>query len=240
MPNEISLRKTSLVDYPGRVSSVFFFAGCNLRCPWCHNRDLILGGGKEALVSLDEGLAHLQKRKKVLGGVVLSGGEPCIQDILPSLIAEIKKIPLPVKLDTNGTLPAMLEKLFHREETCPDYIALDLKTAPSRYRELLPPGFAEGNAGNDPGNALAESAALIRASGIPHEYRSLSLPCGFFTEKDLEALAVLADDSPWRFRPFRGGGCLDPAWDGLEASMITAGALAEMARKLGKNATAPE
>ncbi|MCL2374393.1 MAG: anaerobic ribonucleoside-triphosphate reductase activating protein, partial [Treponema sp.] len=154
----ILLRKTSLVDYPGRVSAVCFLPACNLRCPWCHNRELVTGK-VTGLVSAEEALAHIRKRRNVLGGVALSGGEPCLYEALPDLIAEIKEIPLPVKLDTNGTLPAMLEKLFSRIETSPDYIALDLKIAPARYG-----GF---------GDKLIQSAALIRQSGVEHEYRTI-------------------------------------------------------------------
>ena len=247
---KIVLRKTSLADYPGKVSAVLFFPGCSLRCPWCHNRDLVLGKEKEQLVTVDESLAYLKKRRDVLGGAVLSGGEPCLWNELPYLIPEIKKLKLPVKLDTNGLHPVMLEKIFSREETRPDYTALDLKIAPSRYGELLPldntaaaaacpDGENKSPAPQDPGENLIQSASLLRRAGIAHEYRSLALPCGFITEKDIEALAPLADSAPWYFRPFRGGNCLDPSWDGLEEStekaLVRAEALAAKARELGKN-----
>ena len=234
MSAKIILRKTSLVDYPGRVSCVFFFSGCNLRCPWCHNRELVTGGAG-GLVSLQEALAHVKKRKAVLGGVVLSGGEPCLCEELPDLIEEIKKLPLPVKLDTNGMFPAVLEELFSREETRPDYIALDLKIAPVRYRELLP---APPSPIFGPEQALIKSAALIRQSGIAREYRTLVLPGDYLTEKDIEALAPLVGDAPdptgsWHFRPFRGGNCLDPAWDSKEESAAQA---EERAKSLAEKA----
>ena len=233
MSAKVLLRKTSLVDYPGCISSVFFFPGCNLRCPWCHNRELVTGGA-EGLVSLEDAFAHLRKRRAVLGGVVLSGGEPCLQEELPRLVEEIKKLKLRVKLDTNGTVPRMLEKLFSREETKPDYIALDLKIAPERYDELLPSPRPVHV--SNPGEALVQSAALVRASGIAHEYRTLALPGGFITETDIKALAPLAGNSPWHFRPFRGGNCLDPSWDPLEEPPAEAqarvAALGEKAREL--------
>ena len=246
MQVKIKLKKTSLIDYPGRVSAVFFFSGCNLRCPWCHNRELILGED-ETCVSVETGLAHLYKRKNVLGGVVLSGGEPCLWDELGDLIGEIKKLspdgsaPLRVKLDTNGLFPGLLEKILNRKESRPDYIALDLKVAPERYRELLP---AAGNTGGDPGGLLYQTASLIREARIEGEYRSLTLPGGFFTESDVEALAPLAGGSPWYFRPFIGGNCLDPAWNNYEEPagevQARAAALAEKARELGKNGIAPQ
>ena len=208
---KIALRKTSLVDYPGRVSSVFFFPGCNLFCPWCQNPDLILGKENKEFISLEEGLAHIKKRRAVLGGVVLSGGEPCLYNEIPDLIREIKECGLPVKLDTNGMVPDMLERIFSRDYTRPDYIALDLKLAPGRYRELLPESLPDPANVFNPEEALIKSAALIREAGIAHEYRSLALPRGFIDETDIEALAPLADGAPWYFRPFRGGNCLDSA-----------------------------
>ena len=274
----ILLRKTSLVDYPGRVSSVLFLPGCNLRCPWCHNPALVLGG-VDGLVSADDALAHLLKRRSVLGGVVLSGGEPCLHGELPDLVAEIKKLGLRIKLDTNGMFPAVLRKLFGREETRPDHIALDLKIAPARYAELTPINtsrkvakLAEEDSristtnqhepirtteelqstdslcsgglwlkNGDPGGALIQSAALIRESGISHEYRTLALPGDFIAKEDVEALAPLADSAPWYFRPFRGGNCLDPSWDAFgetapqERLRALAETLAGRAAELGKN-----
>ena len=232
---KIALRKTSFVDYPGKISGVLFFSACNLRCPWCHNRELVIGfdgfnNEAAGLVGVEEALAHIRKRRFVLGGVVLSGGEPCLYEELPALIEEIKKLKLPVKLDTNGTLPDMLENLFSREESRPNYIALDLKIAPARYGE--------------PGGKLTQSAALIRASGIEHEYRTIALPGGFITEEDIEALAPLADNAPWYFRAFRGGNCLDSAWDSLEENENDAQtrieALARKARDLGKKGVTNE
>jgi pyruvate formate lyase activating enzyme len=230
----IQLRKTSFVDYSGRISSVFFFYGCNLRCPWCHNRQLITDA-QEDHVGIEEGLAHLHKRKQVLGGVVLSGGEPCLCPDLPDIIKEIKKTTLPVKLDTNGLFPSLLEKLFLLEESRPDYIALDLKIAPERYKDLCTPG--EGMP--DHASLLCQSARLIREAGISHEYRTLALPEGFVSKKDIEALAPLADSSPWYFRPFIGGNCLDNAWDALESPAVPEiEALAKKARELGKTGIA--
>ena len=232
------LRKTSMVDFPGLISSVLFFSGCNLRCPWCHNKELITGE-ESNFVSFEDVFVHLKKRRSVLGAVVLSGGEPCLQNELPNIVREIKKLSLAVKLDTNGVFPAMLEQLFSREETRPDYIALDLKIAPSRYGELSP---KEKNAAL--GDNLVQSAALILKADIAHEYRTLVLPGSFIGEKDIEELALLTDDAPWYFRPFRGGNCLDPAWDGMEEPALKANtraeALAAKARELGKTTCSPK
>ncbi|MFP3088881.1 anaerobic ribonucleoside-triphosphate reductase activating protein [Treponema sp. TIM-1] len=234
MDAQLALQKTSLVDYPGKVAAVFFLPGCNLRCPWCHNREL-LEGLQDGLVSREEALGHLKKRRSVLGGVVLSGGEPTLYRGLFTLIRSIKDLGLPVKLDTNGLAGAVLEELFNRNETRPDYIALDLKLAPKRYGMLTAgPGLT------DPGGELEKSAALIRASGIRREYRTLVFPQGFITEEDIRALAPLTDSSPWYFRPFRPGNCLDPVWNRFEAPDIEeVKALANTARSLGKNPVIP-
>jgi pyruvate formate lyase activating enzyme len=225
----VVFRKTSMVDYPALVSSVIFFYGCNLRCPWCHNRELVTDTnapvGNADSTDLEKALEHIEKRRKVLGGVVLSGGEPTLFPDLPELIGRIKALGLKVKIDTNGMRPDILEKIFSDHKTMPDYVAMDLKLAPERYGELLPrtmsgavvegSGVAPEGAAPDPGARIRRSARLIRASGIAHEFRSLSLPPSYFGESDLEALSSLAGFSPWHIRPFVPGNYLDPAWADL-------------------------
>ncbi|MDR2782811.1 MAG: anaerobic ribonucleoside-triphosphate reductase activating protein [Treponema sp.] len=234
---KISLRKTSLVDYPGKIASALFFTGCNMRCPWCHNRELVLpepeNADQEDIVSLEQALAHIEKRRNVLGGVVLSGGEPSLYRGLSSLIRRIKAMGLAVKLDTNGMNPGMLEKLFQTKETSPDYIALDLKLAPMRYGEITPSAKTSKRT-VQAADSLRKSANLIRNSGIDHEYRTLALPV--ITEKDIAALAELADNAPWYVGAFRPGNCLDPAWDDFEVSNARdIGVLVDVIRALGKN-----
>jgi len=228
----IGFRKTSLVDYPGRVAAALFFPGCNLRCPWCHNRELVSGGAKtsgDGFVRLDEAFEVISKRRTVLGGVVFSGGEALLSDDLEDSVSRVKREGLPVKLDTNGTLPERLEQLLRREETKPDYIALDLKIAPSRSAEL--------GTKIDYGRALALSAELISSYGVPHEYRSLALPEGAFGKDDVEALAPFVDESPWFFSAFKPGNCLDARWDDYPPSAAAdVRELARAAAALGKNA----
>ena len=211
------LRKTSLIDYPGIISAVVFFSGCNLRCPWCHNRELVLQTAD--CISLEAALAQIEKRKSVLGGVVLSGGEPTLFPDLGELISRIKSFGLKTKLDTNGFLPLALEKIFETEETRPDYIAMDIKTAPERYGELLPGKVQTKN----PGESLIRSVSLVRASGIAHEFRSLELPPPpdknikpFFADNDRAALALLVGNSLWTIRTFVPGNCIDPDWNNTE------------------------
>jgi pyruvate formate lyase activating enzyme len=211
----IVLRKTSLVDYPGKVSSVLFFKGCNLRCPWCHNRELVLSDSgdsdtadNDGSISLERAMKHLEKRRAVLSGVVLSGGEPTLYPQLPELMRRIKGLGYKVKLDTNGMLPNMLSLILQEEATSPDYIALDLKVSPDRYAML---SLNAQCSDNTSGDALIRSAEIVRNSGVACEFRTIALPC--ITEKDIEALAPLAGDSLWHIRAFIPGNCLDPLWD---------------------------
>lgn len=238
--DRLFLRKTSLVDYPSKVAAVLFFAGCNLRCPWCQNRELVLPDllvGRTDLLSIDEVECYLVKRRSVLGGVVLSGGEPTLRADLGRIVKRLKALGFPVKLDTNGMNPGLLEGLFSQEETRPDYIALDLKLPPKRYGELSVRGLSEGSVDTqgEAGEALKESAALIRSSGIAHEFRSLALPEAYLKPEEICAMAAMVDDAPWYFRVFRAGNCLNPLWNTLEApDPKAAAALARKACEAGK------
>ncbi|HCM27917.1 MAG: anaerobic ribonucleoside-triphosphate reductase activating protein [Treponema sp. GWB1_62_6] len=242
----VALRKTSLVDYPGRVAAVVFFPGCNLRCPWCHNSPLVEPRpagerekpGESDLVDLGSALELIERRRFLIGGVVFSGGEPLLRRELGDSIRRVREAGLRVKLDTNGTSPAALESLLSDGSTRPDYVALDLKLAPRRYGELFPVGgLGSAAAVGETGRELGRSAALLAASGAEHEFRSLAFGSGFFAASDIEALAPLVDGSPWYFSPFRPGGCLDPLWDSAPAgSPEDAGRLAAFARSLGKDA----
>jgi pyruvate formate lyase activating enzyme len=233
----VFFRKTTLVDYPGRVAAALFLPGCSLRCPWCQNRELVTAFEDAPFTKLEEALAHIKMRRAVLGGVVISGGEPTNHPALGPLITCLHRLNLPVKLDTNGMHPLSLAKLFENAETRPDYIALDLKLAPERYAALLSPAIT----GGDPGALLRESARCIAESGIDREYRSLALPDDQFSIRDVEALApLITGDFPWYFRCFVPGNCLDPAWNSRERPTPDAAeTLAEKARELGKKGAAP-
>lgn len=229
----LGLRKTSLVDYPETLAAVFFLPSCNLRCPWCHNSELVLSGNGESqdLISLDQAMEHLHKRKNVLQGVVITGGEPSIHSYLGTLITEIKKLDYKVKLDTNGTRPNMLKDLFSSQNTRPDYIAMDLKRAPRFYADL-----SAAETQDNPGEALCKSAQLLKECGIPHEYRTLALPGAIPDKNELQELAELADMSPWYFTPFRSGTCLDPEWNNKnDCTKEETENMAAIARSMEKN-----
>ncbi len=155
------LQKISLIDFPGKVSCVCFVSGCNFRCPYCHNPDLVHHPGH---VFLDENsfFNFLLERKGFLDGVVVSGGEPTLQNDLPAFVSRIGREGYAVKLDTNGSRPQMIRDLI--EKRLVDYIAMDIKTDPSLY-----PSFVKGEIDPD---VIRSSIKLIMASGIPYEFRT--------------------------------------------------------------------
>ncbi|NLJ45336.1 MAG: anaerobic ribonucleoside-triphosphate reductase activating protein [Treponema sp.] len=217
----VAVQKTSLIDFPGRVSSVLFFAGCNFRCPYCHNPDLVRPPFPDDLGTLEEALSFLETRRSVLSGVVLSGGEPLVWEGLPNLAEELRGRGFKVKLDTNGSFPDRIE------DVGADYVALDLKTAPDRY-DRVAPGVP------DAGAKVLESLRVVRSLGVPYELRITCAP-GVAEPEDIRVLAelLLPEDSValQGFRPLR---VLDPRWGSFPATPERL--LEEYARELGKRA----
>lgn len=126
------LQKMTLLDFPGKVAATIFLGGCDLRCPFCHNSQLI-DGTAPAIMDDRELLAFLSSRKKLLEGVCLTGGEPLLRPNLSNLIQSIKELGYAVKLDTNGTHPQELQNLI--DQNLLDYVAMDIKNSPDRYKE---------------------------------------------------------------------------------------------------------
>jgi len=155
------LQKTSLIDFPGRVSCVVFLTGCNFRCPYCHNPELAQGQYPER-ISIAALKDFLARRRSLLDGVVITGGEPTLQPDLAALCRAVRDLGLAVKLDTNGSRPEELKALIRAGLV--DYIAMDLKTAPDSYG---PPLCAENE-----GPAVLESIRAIMTSGVDYEYRT--------------------------------------------------------------------
>lgn len=164
--DRLGLAKTTLIDFPGVVAATVFTAGCNLRCGYCHNPQLIPFQPPLDFVRRDEVIDHLTKRRAVLGGVCVTGGEPLLHPDLPDLLREIRTIIPRIKLDTNGMVPDRLRAVL--DERLVDFVAIDLKTAPSRYVELGAPPSGD--------RRLHESIDIIRASGVDVEYRTTVAP----------------------------------------------------------------
>lgn len=127
------LQKATLLDFPGKVACTVFLTGCNLRCPYCHNPGLVLPRNNGKTVSENELFEFLVSRKGKLDGVCITGGEPTLSPNLTNLVCRIREMGFLVKLDSNGTVPEMLEHLL--SEKLLDYVAMDIKNAPSRYAE---------------------------------------------------------------------------------------------------------
>lgn len=123
--------KLTLLDYPGHLAATLFLGSCNMRCPFCHNASLVLAPDAQPTIPAQEVLATLAKRKQLLEGVCISGGEPTLHPGLPDFIRSIKELGYLVKLDTNGTNPSMLKKLV--QEQLLDYIAMDIKNSREKY-----------------------------------------------------------------------------------------------------------
>ena len=156
------LQKLTLLDYPGKVACTVFLGGCNLRCPFCHNGELVLEPGP-ALMSLEELLTFLDRRRGLLDGVCITGGEPLLQPQLPRLLESVKEKGFLLKLDTNGGFPQALEDVIARGLV--DYVAMDIKNSPERYPETV----------GVPGLDLApyrESAALLLEGKVDYEFRT--------------------------------------------------------------------
>lgn len=155
------LQKTSLIDYPGKVSCVIFFSGCNFDCPYCYNPDLVKGRSSMAMTT-NAVYDFLLRRKGFLDGVVLSGGEPTIQNELFSFCETIRQMGYPIKLDTNGSRPQVIHRLI--DERLIDYIAMDIKTDPFNYSPIIQKDC-------NPEHILS-SIRIIMDSMIPHEFRT--------------------------------------------------------------------
>jgi pyruvate formate lyase activating enzyme len=161
------LQKTTLIDFPGKVACTVFTRGCNLRCPYCHNPELIpCDSDGHDLLAEEDFFSFLQSRRGLLDGVCITGGEPTIQPDLVEFAEKVRDLGFFVKLDTNGTRPQTLKALL--EERVLDFVAMDVKTTKENYdREL---GF-DGDAG-----VIAESIGIIKESGVEYEFRTTVVP----------------------------------------------------------------
>lgn len=174
------LQKTTLVDYPGHVATTLFTGGCNFRCPYCHNGDLVIGLEDIEPYTMEDIFSHLQKRKAVLDGVVISGGEPTLQADLPDFIRQIKELGYLVKLDTNGTNPAMLRSLV--EEGLVDYVAMDIKHSRAKYASI-------SHAADDSLESIAASVDYLKEGHVDYEFRT-TLCKELHKETDMTAIGL--------------------------------------------------
>lgn len=156
------LIKTTLLDYPGIVASTIFLGGCNMRCPFCHNMNLV-NNIEEAPYSESDIFTHLNKRQGIIEGVCITGGEPTLHKDLPVFISRIRQLDYKIKLDTNGTNPQMLAELISNGLI--DYVAMDIKSSPANYAIVC------GNSAID-FSSIEKSIKILINSNIDYEFRT--------------------------------------------------------------------
>ncbi len=171
----VGLNRTTLLDYPGRVAATVFTGGCNFRCPFCHNGHLVLKPSALEVYSEEEVFSFLHKRKNILKGVCITGGEPTLQTDLRDFICQVKALGYQVKLDTNGYEPEVLEGLL--KEKLLDYVAMDVKNCRERYAGTV--GLKKIEI-----EKIDKSIMMLRKSGIDYEFRTTVVK-EFHTKEDL-------------------------------------------------------
>lgn len=173
------LQKLTLLDYPGKVACTVFTAGCNFRCPFCHNASLVIDTYKNKEISRDTLYQFLEKRQGVLDGVCVTGGEPLIQHDIEEFLREIKELGYAVKLDTNGSCPKKLREVV--QEGLVDYVAMDIKNSRESYAKTI--GIEGYNIEN-----VEKSIQFLLEDTVPYEFRT-TVVREFHQRSDFEAIA---------------------------------------------------
>lgn len=175
----------TLLDYPGNVGATLFLGGCNFRCPFCQNGNLVLAPDKEPVIPEEDVFAYLKKRQNILDGVCITGGEPTLHRDLPELIGKIKALGYLVKLDTNGTNPDMIRFLY--ENRLIDYVAMDIKSSQEGYKDAAGCGHLEMD-------KIIESVEYLKGGGVDYEFRT-TVVRELHTLTDFEGIAAWLEGS---------------------------------------------
>ncbi len=195
-------QKLTLIDYPGKIAATIFTIGCNFRCPFCHNPELVSGGRHQSVSGLEkEFFKFLKSRQGKLEGVCVTGGEPTIQPDLINFIKKIKKLGFLVKIDTNGSRPDVLKKII--DGNLADFVAMDIKNQLKKY---------DGTIGaKSDSQRIKLSVELIMNSGVSHEFRTTVVP-GLHTEEDFEEIAeFIKGAESYYLQIYRDVRTLDPS-----------------------------
>jgi len=166
------LQKTSLLDYPDKLSAIIWTVGCNFKCPFCYNKDLVEGNAD--LISEDEIFSFLEKRKGLLEALVISGGEPLIHKDILSFCEKVKKLGYLIKIDTNGTFPEKLKELIDKKLV--DYVSMDVKAPKKKYNSLS--GVKTDI------KKIEKSIEIIKNSGVDYEFKTTFVP-DFLKKEDI-------------------------------------------------------
>lgn len=198
------------IDFPGSIACIAFLPGCNFRCGYCHNPEFVLtdrlAQTSESWIEEDAFLNFLDQRRGLLDGVVISGGEPTLHAGLPDFIRSIRVRGFKVKLDTNGSLPEVLEPLLH--EHLLDYVAMDVKTSLERYPELV------GSCVRP--EAIRESIALIKEYAPEYEFRTTILPKLHGSREVAGLLDLVRGSRRYALQAYRPAITLDPSFGDYE------------------------
>lgn len=195
-------RKTSLIDYPGQIAAVVFTQGCNFRCPYCHNPELIEFTSDKEFMDPDFLWDFLKQRNELLDGVVITGGEPTLQEDIIDFIKKIRSRGLKVKLDTNGSVFRVMETIVR--DNLVDYVALDIKGAFADYPEIA------GIKNPDHIDNVRQSMQLLVSSDITCELRTTVVP-GYHDSAQIEKIAgQISGSGRYVLQNFRPGKTLDP------------------------------
>ncbi len=187
-------QKLTLLDYPGKTACTVFTGGCNLRCPFCHNAELVTAPHSYPIVPEEEVFALIKKRKNTLDGVCVTGGEPMLRKDLPEFLEKLKSFGISVKVDTNGSFPDQLKYIVR--SGLADYIAMDVKNSFDRYHETVGINTLELS-------KIKESIDFLKASGIDHEFRT-TVCRDFHTEKELcEIASYLGEHEKYYLQAFK-------------------------------------
>lgn len=196
------LQKLTLLDYPDKVAALIFTQGCNFACGYCHNADMIplcLTRGYSPELEPDNILSFLSRRKGLLDGVVISGGEPTMQKDLSEYMKKIKDMGFLIKLDSNGSHPDTLRSLV--KEGLVDYFAMDIKYPLEKYLQYMP---------NIDPEKIKESVGFIMQSGVDYEFRSTILPAHHKRHDVQEMGEIIFGAKKWYLQNFRPGKTLSP------------------------------
>lgn len=171
-------QKLTLLDYPGHIAATIFLGGCNLRCPFCHNASLVSRSDAQPAIPLEDVLTTLTKRRHILEGVCITGGEPTLYPGLTNLIWQIKALGLKIKLDTNGTNPDLLKACV--QDGLIDYVAMDIKNSREKY--ALTCGIPNLNL-----DKIEQSILFLLSGNLDYEFRT-TIVKEFHTQEDMHSI----------------------------------------------------
>lgn len=209
------LQGLTLLDFPGKVACIVFVGGCNFRCPFCQNPELVLHPEELPTIAEDEFFKFLKARVGFLDGVVITGGEPTIYSDLPEFLKKVKDLGFLVKVDTNGTNPEMVEKLVRQKLI--DYVAMDYKGPLGKYYKYIGQSQNSKVKGQSYKLKVKRTIEILLKNKIDFELRTTVVPTLHTKEDLIEMVKEIKNLSPkWFLQPFRPNKCLDKSFEKIK------------------------